>query len=132
VIAVRTRYEAINAKLLATRTKREQVERDLGAKRGESDDDLEARLLARGADVDKLAQLREYRRSEGITEKALVILRDELSRVREATAREMTTHVREEIFLPAVQVAVKDWIGCRQEGRAVPAFGGRHSGRGAG
>ena len=110
VVAARTRYDELGAKLSAIRHERKELERDIGAKGGESYEDLEAKLLAHGHDTEKLNRLRELRRTEHVTEKAVVILRHEHSKALDTAKREMTAFAREEVFLPAARAAVKDWL----------------------
>lgn len=110
VVVARSRHDVLAAKLSAIRAERKNLERDIGAKAGESDDDLEAKLLARGQPTDDLAKLRELRRTEKVTAQAVDLVASEVSKERDAAAREITQTVREDVFLPGVRAAVKDWL----------------------
>ena len=110
VVAARSRYYDLTAKLTAIRSERRTLERNIGVKDGDSYDDAEAKLLARGLPTDDLTRLRELRRTEGITEKATHLLRHEVTTAREIATRELTAQVRQEVFLPGVRAAISDWL----------------------
>lgn len=110
VTAALTRYETLATKLATIRRERVQLEREIGAKPGESDDDLEAKLLARGLATDDLTKLREARRNEKVTAQAVELVADDVRKAREVATRELTAMVRDEVFLPAARAAVKDWL----------------------
>ncbi|HEY1187564.1 MAG TPA: hypothetical protein VGE74_07890 [Gemmata sp.] len=110
VVAVFGRLEKLDAKLVSVCHERAQVEQKVGAKPGESDDALEARLLARGLPTDDLTKLRELRRVERVTAQAVGLVGEDLIKAREVATREYTAAVREEVFLPGVRAAVNDWL----------------------
>ena len=110
VVAATTRHEQLRAKLATARTERQRLEREVGAKPGESDDDLEAKLLARGLPTDDITKLREARRVEKVTAQAVELVAADVRKAQETATRELTALVREELFLPGVRAAVADWL----------------------
>lgn len=110
VIERREHYATLNAKLKVAIQQRKSLESELATRAGESDDELEARLMARGLPTDKLTTLRELRRSEGVIAKAMELVTALVKKSRDDAVREITPKVRSEVFIPAVREAVKDWL----------------------
>ncbi|AWM39354.1 hypothetical protein GobsT_23330 [Gemmata obscuriglobus] len=110
VVAAVSRHDALREQLATARRTRVQLERELGAKSGESDEELEAKLLARGQSTDGITKLREARRTERVTAQAVELVADDVRKARETATRELTAVVREEVFLPGVRAAVRDWL----------------------
>ena len=111
VVAAARRHDALREQLATARRTRTQLERDLGAKPGDSDEELEARLLAHDQPTDSITRLREARRAERVTAQAVELVAADVRTAREVATRELTAVVREEVFLPGVRAAVKDWLG---------------------
>lgn len=110
VVEAERRFADLKQKLDAARTARVRLERDLCAEPRESDEAIESRLLADGKDVGPVAELREARRTERVTARAIELAEHGLRDARDRAVSHYSNQVRADTYFPAARKAVLDWI----------------------